>query len=148
MTKRKYKKKEFKILNLFYVTFFILGIVVFTIYLVSEEILFENIMGHSPLDRYSLYHFVSGILICSFFLIILTKYLKKGNITFIIMLAFMLTLILGIIFEMVENGSMIVDSDFKYSSIDSLSNMITDIILNSLGAGLLCYIYWSVLKNK
>ena len=145
----KNKKKKFKVLYLFYFTFIILGIVVYIIYLATNQIFFENITGQSAIDGFSIYHFVAGTLLCSLFLIILSKYSKKESITFIIMLAFVLTVILGIIFEIIENLGIIVDSGIKYNnSEDSLLNMTTDIILNSLGAVLVCYIYWKILKKK
>jgi len=126
-----------------------IGIIVSIIYVASDSIYFVNMTGQSALDGYSIYHFVGGTLLCSLFLIILSKYIKKGNVPFIIMTAFLLTVLLGIIFEIVENGSIIVNSGVKYNdSADSLLNMTTDVILNSLGALLVCYIYWRILKKK
>ena len=149
MFKKKKVTKEFKTLHLFLITFIILGIVVYIMYLATNQIFFENTTGQSAIDGYSIYHFVGGILICSLFLMILSRHVKKGNIIFVILLAFILTSMLGVIFEMVENANFIVESDFKYNNkADSLLNLTIDIILVILGATLVCYIYWKVLKDK
>lgn len=142
------KKKKFKTLYLFIGAFLILGIIILIVQFISCGTFIENETGQSALDQFSVGHFISGILICSLFLVILNKYRKK-DLMFIIIMAFILTTIVSIGFELLENSPIIVNSGLKYNDRnDSFLNLSTDIILNTLGAILMCYIYWKLFKNK
>lgn len=140
-------KKEIKILYLFIGTFLILSVLVVILQSITGGIFFENITGQSPLDIFSLGHLFFGILVCSLFLLILNR--KKRDILLVIVLSLTITFIISIGFEIFENSSLIVNSGLKYNdSADSTINMTTDIILNMLGAILMCYIYWKLFNKS
>lgn len=146
----KRNKNKIKIFYLFIIAFLVLGILILIIQFVTNETLFEYEIGQSPIDKYSIGHFVSGILICSLFLMVLNQYDKKTGLSYKIILSFMFTFIFSIGFEILENSDFIVNyTALKYNNRrDSFTNSYFDIILNTLGASLTCYIYWKLLKNK
>ncbi len=148
--KNKKQKRKHKKLYLFVGAFVVLGLLIIFVQIVSSGHFIENEIGQSAFDMFSVGHFVMGALICAPALIFLEKNRKKkGDLLFIIIIAFIFTLIISIGFEIVENSAFIVNSGLKYNNrADSTLNSNTDIVLNVFGASLLCYIYWILFKNK
>ena len=135
---------------LFVMVFGILAILILFVQFVGSGQV-DNIPTQSAFDQFSTGHFILGTLICAPFLIILEKNRKrKKDLLFIIMIALVSTLMISIAFELFENSEFFVNSvRAKYNNqADSVLNSSTDIMLNVLGASLLCYIYWILYRNK
>jgi len=144
------KKRKHKKLYLFVGVFAVLGLLILFIQFVASGHFIENETGQSAFDQFSVGHFVMGTLICAPFLIVLEKNRKKkSDLLIIIVIALISTLIISIGFEIVENSAFIVNSGLKFNDReDSILNSNTDVILNVLGACLLCYIYYILFRNK
>ena len=102
----------------------------------------------SMFDQFSIGHIIFGAIIFLLLLMILGKFGKRRD-KFILLITFLLTFIITIGFEIIENSAFIVNnSGLKYNNRkDSVLNSTTDIILNMIGAFIIFIIFWYILRK-
>ncbi|KKN53973.1 hypothetical protein LCGC14_0597110 [marine sediment metagenome] len=108
----------------------------------------SDLTSLSAFDQFSIGHIIFGAITFFLLLVVLGRFGKRRD-RFILLITFLLTFIIAIGFEIIENSAFIVnDSGLKINNRkDSVLNSTMDIILNMIGAFIIFIIFWYILKK-